>query len=205
MIIPRVSRFCAQLVFCILVCSFTCLAQFPLSFGIKGGVPLTDGLQNVTESIPGGIVNTYSASKDYVVGPMVQLRLPFHLAVEADALYRPINVTGSPTVPGGAASYKGDDGSWEFPIVAQYRFGWPLMKPYVEAGPSFRATSAIPLSRLSSAGVALGVGVDFHLLIVHIAPEIRYTRWAGDSAPTAATEYVRSRQNQVEFLVGLLF
>lgn len=205
MSISRVSPLCTKLALSILIFSSASLAQLPLSFGIKGGVPLTDGLQNVTEPIPNGIVNTFSASKDYAIGPMVQLRLPFHLAVEADALYRPINVTGSPTVPGEAASYKGDDGSWEFPIVAQYRFGWPLVKPYVEAGPSFRATSAIPLSRLSSDGVALGVGVDFHLLILHIAPEIRYTRWAGDSAPTTATEYVRSKQNQVEFLVGLMF
>ena len=35
----------------------------------------------------------FSASKNYVVGPMVELNLPFGLAVEADALYRPLNVT----------------------------------------------------------------------------------------------------------------
>ena len=34
---------------------------------------------------------TYSDAKDYIVGPMVELRLPFGLGVEADALYRPLS------------------------------------------------------------------------------------------------------------------
>jgi hypothetical protein len=187
----------------ILLFSTTCSAQFPLSFGIKGGVPLTVSFQS--SGAENGVIVT-SSSKDYVVGPMAELRLPFHLAIEADALYRPLSLTQNQVKLGQAVpSYSGDFGSWEFPIVAKYRFGFSLVKPYVEAGPSFRATSAQPLSRLSSDGVALGVGVDFHILLVHIEPEFRYTRWGGDSAATAATEFIRSKQNQVEFLVGLTF
>ncbi|HEX4230185.1 MAG TPA: outer membrane beta-barrel protein [Bryobacteraceae bacterium] len=187
----------------VLLFSTACFAQFPLSFGIKGGVPLTDSFKY---SGPGNSVIVTSPSKDYVIGPMAELRLPFHLAIEADALYRPLSVTQNQVKVGQAApSYSGDFGSWEFPIVAKYRFGWPVVKPYVEAGPSFRATSAQPLSRLATDGVALGVGVDFHLLLVHVEPEFRYTHWASDSAPTAAAAYINSKQNQVEFLVGLTF
>ena len=181
------------------------LAQFPLSFGIKGGVPLTDSLANTAESSPGFTVNSYSASKNYVVGPMVELRLPFHLGIEADALYRPISVVESSNPVGLVPSFNGSDGSWEFPIVAKYRFGFPIVKPYVEAGPSFRSQNAQPLNRLSSDGVAIGVGVDFHLLLLHIAPEMRYTRWGSDSTASTVTQFIRSNQNQVEFLVGLTF
>jgi hypothetical protein len=137
------------------------------------------------------------------------------LAVEADALYRPLNVVGfSETAPPLQpvqvySRFGGNYGSWEFPILAKYRFSFPVVKPYLEAGPSFRAGSAPPLSRLASDGVTVGTGVDLHLLFLHISPEIRYTRWASDSptspgSPLAVT-YVLSNQNQVEFLVGLTF
>jgi Outer membrane protein beta-barrel domain len=195
----------------ILLFSTACFAQFPLSFGIKGGVPLTDSFQQGGESRMFSYnVDVYSASKNYIVGPMVQLWLPFHLAVEADALYRPLNVTEYTSTPVGAMTYQttsvsGNYGSWEFPVVAMYRFSFPIVKPYLEAGPSFRTASAQPLSRLSSDGATVGAGVDFHLLMLHIAPEFRYTHWSRDSAATAATEFVTSYENQVEFLVGLTF
>lgn len=187
--------------------SSVCFAQFPLSIGIKGGVNLTQDIQNTTGTVGGGVgVTAHSTSKDYILGPMVELRLPFHLAVEADALYHPFNIreyTSAPNVV--APDYSGAYGSWEFPIVAKYRFRFPIVRPYIEAGPSFRATKAQPLRRLSSDGFALGAGLDFHFLFIHLAPEFRYTRWAGDGAPTFGTAFIQSNQNQLEFLVGLAF
>jgi hypothetical protein len=58
------------------------------SVGVTGGVGLTDGIENQT--IDG--YHFYSYSKDYIVGPMVELNLPLHLSVEADALYRPLSL-----------------------------------------------------------------------------------------------------------------
>jgi hypothetical protein len=197
---------CRKSFLLILTFSTACFAQFPLSFGIKGGVPLTDAIQNTSATVSGSGVTASSTSKDYVIGPTVELRLPFHLAVEADALYRAVNVLETTSVRTGfAVDYKGDYGSWEIPVVAKYRFGFPVAKPYVEAGPSFRTTAAQPLARLSSDGFVLGLGVDFHLIVLHLSPEFRYTRWGSDSAPTFATTYISSNQNQVEFLVGLSF
>ena len=202
-----------RLLVSILLFSTACFAQFPLSFGIKGGVPLTDSFQDNGTAYTFGDVRAHTTSRNYIIGPMVELRLPFHLAIEADALYLPLNVVGSafsaPQMPQVLNSFGGNYGSWEFPIVAKYRFSFPIVKPYVEAGPSFRAMSAQPLSRLSSDGVTIGAGVDFHVLILHIAPEFRYTRWGSDAPmtgdPSIAESWVKSYQNQVEFLVGLTF
>ena len=191
----------------ILFLSTACYAQFPLSIGIKGGVALTQDIQNTTGTVGAGLaVTAYSTSKDYIIGPMLDLRLPFRLGVEADALYRPFNIreyTSAPSIV--APDYSGAYGSWEFPVVAKYRFSFPIVKPYVDAGPSFRTTKAQPLRRISSDGFALGAGLDFHLVFLHLEPEIRYTHWAGDGAPTFATAFIRSNQNQAEFLVGLAF
>src|SRR5260370_41894451 len=98
-------------------------SQRLLSFGVKGGVPLTDALSQ-------------SRSKNYVIGPMVELKLPLGFAIEADALYRPLNVTSGSS---SALTISDDVGSAEFPILAKYHFlHTPVVKPYAEAVPIFR-------------------------------------------------------------------
>src|SRR5712692_10381755 len=83
-------------------------SQRLISFGVKGGVPLTDALSQ-------------SRSKNYVIGPMVELKLPLGFAIEADALYRPLNLTaGSYTFGSSIARSFEDVGSAEFPILAKY-------------------------------------------------------------------------------------
>jgi hypothetical protein len=59
----------------------------------------------------------------------------------------------------------------------------------------------------------MGGGVEIHLLLVRISPEIRYTRWgtqqfngifpAGVASGIAGS--LTSNQNQAEFLVGFTF
>jgi hypothetical protein len=75
----------------------------------------------------------------------------------------------------------------------------------VEAGPVFRyVASKVPY--LSNSGFALGAGVDFKLLLVRIAPELRFSRWGHDSAsPLRNISLPPSNQNQAEFLIGLSF
>jgi hypothetical protein len=77
-------------------------------------------------------------------------------------------------------------------------------KPYVEAGPSFR-TGAQQLSYLSDTGVSAGVGADFRVPLVRLSPEFRYTHWSSDSAHAITAVPLASRQDQVEFLVGISF
>src|SRR5260370_25951159 len=101
-------------------------SQRLLSFGVKGGVPLTDP-------------SSGSVSKNYVIGAMVELKLPLGLAIEADALYRPLNLTvGSYTFGSSVSLISGGVGSAEFPILPKYHFlHTPLVKPYSETGPIF--------------------------------------------------------------------
>lgn len=174
---------------------FSAVAQ-PVSFGIRGGVPLTDAF-NISNPTP----STYpllSESKEYAIGPMVEVHLPFGLSVEGDALYRPLSY--DQTLVSGVTSTS-SFASWEFPVIGKYRFlHTPLIKPYIAAGPSFRHVSA---SYFSSAGFILGGGVEIKVSRLRIEPEIRYYRWGGYTSPLAL--YPPTQLNQAEFLVGITF
>jgi hypothetical protein len=194
----RSMRLFAKLSLLIFALSASAWAQFPLSVGVKAGVPLTDAFSTTQLN---SVFNGYSDSKNYIVGPMVELRLPFGLGAEADALYRPLNIA-TRALNDVSATSNSNYSSWEFPILAKYRFPFPIVKPYLEAGPSFRSLSS-NISYLSNTGVTFGAGVDVHFLL-HIAPEFRYTHWGSDSSTVNFTR-TSSKQDQVEFLVGFSF
>lgn len=195
----------------LLISFLACPAAFGqhlFSFGIKGGFPLTDPLSDATFNSVDVVTHVFSSAKNYVIGPMVELNLPFGLAVEADALYRPLDVTTQTRViPLTSVSRLSENiSSMEFPILAKAHFlHTPIVKPYVEAGPIFRYVgSKVPY--LSNSGLAAGVGVDFKLLLVRITPELRYSHWGSDSAsPLRNISLPPSNQNQAEFLIGLSF
>jgi|SRR5579863_1535476 len=179
----------------------------PFSVGIVAGVPLTDGLSDVTQSGVDVISRTYSNSKLYIVGAMLEVRLPLGLGIEADGLYRPVNsAMDLQVVPGPVYHYSENVATWEFPILGKYRFKFlPILKPFVEAGPSFR-TIGSGLSWVSRKGISAGAGVEIKVLKLRIVPEIRYTHWGSDAAPTAQSGFLPpSKQDQAEFLVGFSF
>lgn len=190
----------SKLSFGLLFASIAAFAQLPFGLGVKAGVPITDSIAK-TQLAP----NVYTApdSRNYIVGPMVELRLPFHLAVEADALYRPLNVTTFTTTGSTVVATGGDYSTWEFPVLAKYRFPSHIVKPYIEAGPSFR-TTASGINHISGNGVTVGAGVEVQALLLRVAPEFRYTHWGEDSHNAVAQPFT-SKQDQVEFLVGFSF
>jgi hypothetical protein len=183
-------------------------AQHLFSFGVKGGFPLTDPLSDDTFNSVDVVTHVFSASKNYVIGPMVELNLPFGLAVEADALYRPLNLTTETQIVSSslASRLSVDVNSMEFPILLKAHFlHTPIVKPYVEAGPIFRYVLS-KVQYVSNTGFALGAGVDFKLPLVRIGPELRYSHWGSDSAsPAVNVSLPPSNKNQVEFLIGLSF
>src|ERR1700692_1108966 len=196
-----------RLILILLACSFTTAfaAEHIFSFGIKGGVPLTDAFTDDTTMGVDVITHTFSDAKNYVIGPTAELSLPFGFSVEADALYRPLNLTTNITVvPQPLARYFTNINSWEFQILGKYHFlHTPIVKPYVEAGPIFRHVSSSG-SYLSNSGFALGGGIDFKLLLVRITPELRYSRWGGD-ARVQFFNAPPSQLNKAEFLLGISF
>ncbi len=176
---------------------FCCVAyaQLPLGYGVKGGVALTNEY-----GTPPSTLGISSNGKDYIVGPFVELRLLLGVSIEADALYQPVSLQDLSKV--GGSLITGNYASWEFPVLAKYHFRLPvpLVKPLVEAGPSFRVHSG-SLPDLKVNGVTFGGGVEFKLPVIRLSSELRYTRWASPGSAAISSPNV----NQVELLFGVSF
>jgi len=181
-----------------------------VSFGVTGGVGLTDAFSNQTVMSVDVDTHYFSGSKDYIVGPTIEVHLPLRLSVELDALYRPLNLTVRNTIvssPPIITSVSSKLNSWEFPLLAKYRLPSHLITPFIEAGPSFRSVTneSFAGTQLSGAGFTAGVGMEGKLGPIRIAPAVRYTRWGADSDLNVSMLNPRSNLNQAEFLVGLTF
>ena len=196
----------------------------PFSVGLKGGMPMTDFIDVVRAQN----INASTTTNRYIVGPTAELRLPFGLGVEVDALYRHFSYNSSSvisTIAGNLTNIDTTSGSWEFPILAKYRFKGKIVHPYVSAGVAWDTLSGLTqtvtsvvnnvtkttstsspaeLANTTTRGFVLGGGVDVKALVIHIAPEIRYTRW-GARQFIDPTGLFNSKQNQAEFLVGITF
>lgn len=191
----------------------------PITAGVKLGVPLTDffsTVQNVSTSIP----------NRYIAGLTVELRLPFGLGVEADALYRRLHYQDTISNPlNGITTDRTTANSWEFPLLVKYRFPSKIVRPFVDAGIAFDTLSGLTdtvtqtiaptpttsrttsnpssLQHNTTKGFVIGGGVDIHAIVIHISPEIRYTRWG--STHFNLDNVLHSNQNQAEFLLGITF
>lgn len=136
------------------------------SLGVKGGLPFTStfivdefskmaipsircGDFSPTACTPANpTMQTYKASRNYLVGPMIEVHLPTGISIEA-------NLASRLLLP----SIQAFD-SWQFPVVGKYKVRTPPFSPYLEAGPTFRK-AASPLSRyLSTTGVTSGLGAE---------------------------------------------
>jgi hypothetical protein len=188
---------------------FPACAQLPfLSIGVKGGGSLTDAFSDRTVMGIDTSTHYFAGARDYIVGPTAELRLPFHLAVEMDALYRQMNLTIANTIfPSTTSTTSWSTHAWEFPILAKYRFPLPIVKPFFAIGPSFRDVRKFPADtpHLSGSGFTFGAGIGVKALGVELGPELRYTRWGADSNPGINLISPVSNRNQLEFLVGLTF
>ena len=194
----------------------------PLSVGIRAGIPLTDFFENVDN----GNFVLQSTTHRYIVGPTVELRLPLGFSVQVDALYRRLNYNSTFNLADIVTNNRTTGNAWEFPLLVKYRLSAPLIKPYVNAGlafdtlsgvkqtvlstisPNQQTTSTITnpaeLSNNTTKGFVIGFGAEIKAIVLHISPEIRYTRWgsAHFQIPNGST---LSNQNQAEFLVGFTF
>lgn len=186
-----------------LTASSSFAGQF-LSVGVKGGVPFTDAFSGDTYGTSPNIFSSAPGDTGYIIGAMGEVHLILGLSVEADALYRPLDLTTRAEVPNATLAADHSYSSWEFPILGKWRFPFPLVKPYVEAGPSFRTVGGQAGNYLSNSGFTAGLGIELRVARVRIGPEVRWTHWAGDSSGASANGF-SSNQNQGEFLIGLSF
>ncbi len=199
------------------------------SFGLKGGVPLTDFVDAASGSNVGGFVDFATHTNRYIVGPTAELRLPFGLGVEVDVLYRHLNYQGTVMGVDTLTTSSTTGNAWEFPLLGKYRFlKTKFVRPYIDAGVAFdtlqglsqtvkntvfgspsmsnTSTTGTPsqLQKSTTRGYVFGGGLDFKFLIVHIQPEIRYTRWGAEHF-FDPSGLLHSNENQGEFLLGITF
>lgn len=184
----------------------------PFTAGVKVGLPLTDFINTVSTG------NTQVTNR-YLVGPTAELHLPFGLGIEVDAIYRHFNYTAILGSGVNALTSLNSAGAWEFPVLVKYHFHGELARPYVEAGVAWDTISGLTttvansVSNLTVAnpsgetnsfttGFVMGAGLDLHV-ILHIMPELRYTRWT--SQHFNISNVLNSNQNQAEFMVGVTF
>jgi hypothetical protein len=178
-----------------------------LSVGVLAGAPLTDVVNNSSLGNAGGLF-AVPTSTNFTIGPSVRVNLPLHLRVEVDALYRPYGFT----LYGNNFQENASAQQWRFPMLLQYRFGPPVIKPFVEGGISIDhlgnlsdsvggqlLQSSLADVHRSDAGVVLGAGIDANLLLLHVSGEIRYTR------QTLSNFANISNLNQAEVLFGVRF
>jgi hypothetical protein len=195
------------------------LSAQPFSVGVKGGVPLTG---DFGEHYP------TSESLRYTVGPMVTAGLPFGFRVEFAALFRRVGFRADfSDIIGDSFNERDRGNSWEFPIVVRKAL-WrgvyagigfvpraingsghvdsitltsinPFTKTYSER--------TLPGSWLTTHGVVAALGIEKRWGPLHIAPEVRYTRWNRPAVDVNGSHgfTFQSTQNQVDLLVGIRF
>jgi hypothetical protein len=166
------------------------------SVGGIAGASLTNAVQTETVSN----IRTWSQSKDWMAGATFEFRFLSRFSIEADAIYRELHATMAYVKPGGSLYGVSPFPvvTFEFPVLAKYRFGAGKVRPFAEAGPSFRATGNLNFSP-SHHGITAGFGVETRWRGLNIAPMARYTRWAQD----LPSFHPISQLNQVELLAGV--
>jgi hypothetical protein len=173
-----------------------------LSIGVIGGAPFQDVVNGKTVNN----VVSIAKSPNFTVGPALQVSLPLSLRLEVDALYRPYSFSLETANGPQAVS----SNQFRFPVLLQYRFGTPVVKPFVEGGLSYDRLTGISDAaksilftpgqlHQSDASVVLGVGADVKIPLFRISGELRYTR------QTVSNFGDFSNLNQAEVLVGVHF
>jgi hypothetical protein len=144
-----------------------------------------------------------SESGGYVVGSSLDFRLFPRLSLGLEALYRPLHYRLLATFRDGVIGMGAREPvvTFEFPVLAKYKFALGRVRPFLEGGPSFRTAGNLNSANPSHFGVNAGVGLEMQWRSIGIAPKVRYTRWAEDG-PAAD---VRTRSDQLEFLVGFSY
>src|ERR1700733_4150603 len=85
-----------------------------VSFGLKGGVPLTDFVDAASGTNAAGFIDFATHTNRYIIGPTGELHLPFGLSVEVDILYRHFNYQESAQTAGALTNSSTTGNAWEF-------------------------------------------------------------------------------------------
>ncbi len=196
--------------------STSAFAAGPLSVGVRGGLPLNEAI----ETAQGNPAQFSSEDQRYLVGPTIELHLPLRFSVQLDALYGNFtyrSVAGTQAGQTIANALTSSD-QWQFPLQLKYRFISGALRPFVNAGASFRHLynlNQVPqfitgpasgsLSNDFGTGFVVGGGLELKIAFLKISPEIRFTRWGTNTFRQGVTNIFDLNRNEGQFLVGLTF
>ncbi len=186
-----------------------------VSFGLSAGVPLT----NMATADSGTIATTGR----YTFGPSLRIALPRGFGLDVDLLYKRLDF-GFASNPVRVTAHR-----LELVPLFRYAFTSASIHPFVHGGMSFNriiaaggsdvCTDAVAgageyyciegktvaqLRHSHTHGFVLGTGVNFHLKVLQLSPEIRVTRWVDRNFGTQDSP-LRSNLTQIELLFGLVF
>ena len=192
------------------------------SYGVRAGVPLN----NFLDAAKSQQFAFNTTTNRYIVGPMAELHLPFGFGIEFDILYRHFDYNGSGNLNDLITGIGTTGNAWEFPLLAKYRLPMKIVHPYVDAGVAWDTLSGLTqaitrtilpshptttsssnpaeLNANSTRGFVMGAGLSVKVLVIHVSPEIRFTRW-GAQHFIDPNGLLHSNVNQGEFLVGITF
>ena len=195
-----------------------------VSVGVMGGAYLKDLFDSRSSSNfqrgGDGFFNSASTfgdarEKRYLVGPVVEVRLPFRLSVEFDALYSRLNgEVYNSSAANGTVAYTATGNRWEFPLLAKYSIPTgSRLHPFVGAGPSFSLLSQQQYLAPSTAGqnslsgnarnfgtgVTVAGGISWDYRHMRFTPQVRYTR------RERSTFVLPTSEDGVQAVVGLSF
>lgn len=189
-----------------LLLSFLCLDAFaagPLIFGVRGGAPFTD-TNTATSAVTGALG---VAQRRFEIGPTLGVRLPLGFSIEGDALY---NRQSLDFLQLGSTNST----SWEFPVMLKFTAGHQAIAPVFGAGATVRHINdfgTVPsflfnqTTSPNAVGFVAGAGLRLKLGPVNITPELRYTRWGGNSFSQSLGNLLPLNNNEGSVLVGITF
>jgi hypothetical protein len=211
-----------RLILFALLSSISLCAQF-FSVGVKGGVPITDAFN----AVQGDQTSYFTSTHRYIIGPTAQVNLPLGFSVEVDALYKRLGFQYQQNTVDGTVTAQTVANSWEFPLLVKWAFLPGPIRPFVDAGASFRHITGVDqfrqtllviggqtnsstsnpaeLNKSTDAGFVFGGGLEFKLGKLRITPELRYTRWGGEVFRDPVNALLQTNRNQGDFLLGITF
>ncbi len=173
------------------------------SLGILVGAGLTPGLRTSTSIVQNMIASVkYRESMNPVAALALEVALTDSFFLEADAMYRPLHVTGKDFLTPNGVVHTSESFSiltWQLPILGKYKWRAGSSKPFTEFGPSFRATGNDNGFDPSLHGITAGTGVEILFRKLTVSPTFRYTHWQADTKQPGLIS------NQAEFMLGVSF
>jgi hypothetical protein len=155
---------------------------------------------------PAGLTSfdLFSNTHTFIAGFSAEVQIRSGLSLEVNALHRNLNLQNRLISPGGSELQSGSSTvtTWEYPMLVKYRLPTVgAIRPFVEAGPSFRTRHNPAPTEPSEFGATFAAGAEYRVGRIRITPAIRYTRWQYDGDyPRIAT-----KRDQVEFVTGISY